>query len=280
MRRVVAAVIFCAALPVCAVTQRPLIVTSQDHSLVTADDCEHFQTRTMTSFPAQVQSQEQRAVALEGVDTLHVRASSEGGVTVKGWDRPVARLTVCKYAVGLNQTDAQKTLHDVAIFSRNGEISTAGPETDENRAWWVHMILRVPKSAALDVVSANGGIAIRNMNGRINAHATNGGISLASCNGDSKLTTENGGISVERVGGRIDAMTLNGPISYRVEGSDLTPAIEARTTDDADIFCRVKACDEALASHRGNERVLRIGGAIPRIRLSTGKAPILIENVR
>jgi len=280
MRRVAAAILICAAFPVFAVTQRPLIVTSQDHSLVTADDCEHFQTRTMTSFPAQAQSQEQRAVALEGVDILHVRASSEGGVTVKGWDRPVARLTVCKYAVALNQPDAQKTLNGVAIFSRNGEISTSGPETDTNRAWWVHMILRVPKSAALDVVSANGGIAIRNMNGRINAHATNGGISLASCNGDSKLTTENGGISVERVSGRIDAMTLNGPISYRIEGGDLTPAIEARTTDDADIFCRVKACDEALASHRGNERVLRIGGAIPRIRLSTGKAPILIENVR
>lgn len=280
MRIVAAVLAVCAALPLFAVTQRPLIVTSQDHSLVTADDCEHFQTRTMTSFPSQVQSQEQRAVALEGVDVLHVHASSEGGVTVKGWDRPVARLTVCKYAVALTQPDAQKTLHDVSIFYRNGEISTTGPETDINRAWWVHMILRVPKSAALDVTSANGGIAIRNMNGRIIAHATNGGISLASCNGDSKLTTENGGISVERVSGRLEAMTLTGPISYRVEAGDLAPAIEARTTDDSDIFCRVKACDEALSSHSGKEKVLRIGGAIPRIRLSTGKAPILIENVR
>src|SRR5437868_10156525 len=279
--RIVAAVFgFCAALPLFAVTQRPLIVTSQDHSLVNADDCAHFQTRTMTSFPAQVQSQEQRAVALEGVDVLRVRASREGGVTVKGWDRPIARLTVCKYAVALTQPDAQKTLRDVGVFYRNGEISTNGPETDTNRAWWVHMILRVPKSAALDVNSDNGGIAIRNMNGRVIAHATNGGISFASCNGDSKLTTENGGISLEHINGRLDAITLNGPISYRVEADDLTPAIEARTTDDADIFCRVKACDLALSSHSGKEKVLRIGGAIPRIRLSTGKAPILIENVR
>lgn len=280
MRIVVAVTVFAAALPLLAVTQRPLIVTSQDHSLVTSDDCEHFQTRTMTSFPAQVQSQEQRNVALEGVDILRVRASHEGGVTVKGWDRPVARLTVCKYAVALTQADAQKTLRDVAVVYRNGEIGTNGPETDTSRAWWVHMILRVPKRAALDVASANGGIAIRNMNGPVTAHATNGGISLASCNGDSKLTTENGGISVEHVSGRLQAMTLNGPISYRLEAGDLSPAIEARTTDDSDIFCRVKACDEALASHSGNEKVLRIGGAIPRIRLSTGKAPILIENVR
>ena len=41
-------------LPLFAVTQRPLIVTSQDHSLVNSDDCDHFQTRTMTSFPTQL----------------------------------------------------------------------------------------------------------------------------------------------------------------------------------------------------------------------------------
>ena len=262
------------------VTQRPMIVTSQDHSLVTSDDCDHFQTRTITSFPEQVQSQEQRSVPLEGVDTLHIRASQEGGVTVKGWDRPIARLTVCKYAVGLTQADAQKTMRDVAVFYRNGEIATSGPETDTSRAWWVHMILRVPKSAALDVVSANGGIAIRNMNGRVSAHATNGGISLASCSGDSKLRTESGGISLDHVNGRLEAMTLNGPISLRVQPGDLTPAIEARTDDDGEILCRVKACVDATPSKSGSGKVLRIGGAIPRIRLSTGKAPILIEQVR
>src|SRR5438046_5220554 len=118
MRRLLAVTVFWTALPLLAVTQRPLIVTSQDHSLVNSDDCDHFQTRTMTSFPTQVQSQEQRTVHLEGVDTLHVRASQDGGVTVKGWDRPIARLTVCKYAVGLTQIDAQKTLSNVSVYFR------------------------------------------------------------------------------------------------------------------------------------------------------------------
>jgi hypothetical protein len=271
---------FLVALPLHAVTQRPMIVTTQDHSLVNSDGCAHFQTLTTTSFPEQVQSEEQRAVHLEGVDTLRVRASEEGGVTVKGWDRPVARLTVCKYAVGLTQPDAQKTLRDVAVFIRNGEIATSGPDTDTSRAWWVHMILRVPKSAALDVQSANGGIAIRNMNGRVSAHSTNGGISLASCAGDSKVRTENGGITLDRLSGHLEAMTLNGPISYRIQPGDLTPAIEARTDDDGEILCRVKACGGALSSKSASGKVLRIGGAIPRIRLSTGKAPILIEQVR
>src|SRR5438045_8557420 len=120
MRIVVAGAALCAALPLLAVTQRPLIVTSQDHSLVIADDCEHAPTRTMTSFPAQAQSQEQRAVALEGVDVLHVHASNAGGVTATGWDRPIARLTDGKYAVAPTQTDAPQTMTGAAIFDRNG----------------------------------------------------------------------------------------------------------------------------------------------------------------
>ncbi|HEX3108334.1 MAG TPA: hypothetical protein VHU41_04500, partial [Thermoanaerobaculia bacterium] len=75
-----------------ATTQRPLLVTSQDHSLVEIDDCEHFYARTVApSLPARVQSQEQIPVPLAGVDTLRVRSTEGGAVSIKGWDRPVAR---------------------------------------------------------------------------------------------------------------------------------------------------------------------------------------------
>ena len=47
MRRILAVTVFvAAALPLFAVTQRPLIVTSQNHALVWSDDCDHFQTLT------------------------------------------------------------------------------------------------------------------------------------------------------------------------------------------------------------------------------------------
>jgi hypothetical protein len=281
MRTLVAAVVLAVSMPAFAAATRPLLVTTQDHSLVEIDDCEHFYARTESSLPSRAQTEEQLPVPLAGVETLRVRSSIGGAVSIKGWDRPVARLTVCKYAVALNDADAKKTLHEVAVTSHNGEILAHGPENGSSRAWWVHMILRVPKHFAVDVASTSGGIAIRKMTGHVTARATNGGISVADCAGDSKLTADNGGISLDRMTGRVDAAATNGSISLKVSGTD-APNIEARTDDGGEIVCRAKICIDALARHTGSGNILRIGGGSSDtlIRLSTGAAPILIEQVR
>ncbi len=277
---VLIAVVFALAAPLLADVQRPLIMTSQDHSLLTIDDCAHFYTRTVTSFPVQAQSEEQHAVPLAGIGTLRVKASDEGGISVKGWDRPVARLTICKYAVGLTQVDADRTLRDVAVTWHNGDIRPRGPEADNSRTWWVHLILRVPRSAAVDLSASNGGIAIRNMSGRVTARATNGAISIAGCDGESTLSTENGGISLENMTGRTQATTQNGPISIKLQNGSSRPTIEARTDDLGDIRCRAKACIDTQLTRSGGSKLLRISGGLPLIRLSTGTAPIFIEQVR
>jgi DUF4097 and DUF4098 domain-containing protein YvlB len=258
--------------PASPLFQRPFIVTSQDHTFAVADDCEHFHTRNVTSFPATASSQEQTDVALQGVELLKVRSSEEGGVSIKGWDRPVARLTVCKQAVAFTQQQAQRTLGAINIFVRNGDISATGPEIDETQAWWVHMILRVPKSSRLDVTSSNGGIAIRNMSGRITARAKNGGISVASCAGDARINTQSGGIAIEKTSGRIDATTENGPISLKLENHP--PLLEAQTADAGEIVCNPRICHADMYS--ANHKHLRIGSAAPSIRLSTTSAPIVI----
>lgn len=266
-------------MPLWASTHRPLIVTSQDHSLSSIEDCEHFFARTATSFPSQAKGEEDVPVSMPAIDALRVRGSAGGSVSVRGWDRPVAKLTVCKYAVAVTDLDARETLREVSVSTQGGEISTTGPETGVTRAWWVHMILRVPKKAALDVASNSGGIAIRNMDGRVTARATNGGISLAGTTGVSTLFTDNGGITIENVTGRIDASTQNGSISLKVPAAD-PPAIEARTDEDNEILCRARICSTATPTRSGGSKVLRIGAAQPTIRLHAGSAPIIIEQVR
>jgi hypothetical protein len=264
------------AAPANAASQRPLIVTSADHSLVEADDCEHFHTQNFTSFPAKAHTEEQRDLTLSGIDLLKVRASEEGGISVRGWEKPTARLTVCKYAMALSELAAQRVLGNVAVSIHNGEILSSGPAIDESQVWWVHMILRVPKGASLDVASSNGGIAIRNMNGKVTAQSTNGGISLASCAGENKLSSENGGISIERISGRLEANTHNGQISLKLRDS-VIPALEARTDETGEILCR--KCESAIWAQNG--KYLRMGAAAqPSIRLSTGGAAIVIEQVR
>ena len=275
MRRsalLVAATILC-TLGVSATT-RPLIVTQQDHSLAESDDCSTFYTQNTTSLPSEASAEEQRRINLEGVDLLHVRTENAGGVSVRGWDRPFARLTVCKYVAALNAPQAERALQTVAVAVRPGEIVAKGPELNATQTWWVHMILRVPRYANVDVAAANGGIAVRNMSGNITARATNGGISLAACTGENRVETENGGITLDKVSGRVDATTQHGPISLKV-GDEPFPTLEAHTEDE--IVCKLKACSDAFTS---DHRRLRIGNATPQIRLTSLSAPILIEQVR
>lgn len=237
--------------------QRSMIVTSQDFSNLLADDCEHFHTRNVTSFPATSRSQEQQEMPLLGIDVLKIHNIEQGGVSIKGWDKPMARLTVCKEAVGFTQQQAQRTLGAINIAFRNGEINATGPAIDESQAWWVHMILRVPKSARLDVTSSNGGIAIRNMSGQITARAKNGGISIATTSG------------------RIDATTENGPISVKL---DHDTSLEAQIADAGEILCSPRLC--RAENYSANHKHLRLGSAAPSFRLSTTSAPIVIDQVR
>lgn len=237
--------------------QRSMIVTSQDFSNLLADDCEHFHTRNVTSFPAVSRSQEQQDVPLQGIDVLRIHNGEQGGVSIKGWDKPVARLIVCKEAVGFTQPQAARTLGAINIGVRNGEITATGPEIDESQAWWVHMILRVPKSARLDVTSSNGGIAIRNMSGRITARAKNGGISIATTSG------------------KIDATTENGPISVKL---DHDTSVEAQIADAGEILCNPHLC--RAENYSANHKHLRIGSGAASFKLYTTSAPIVIDQVR
>lgn len=260
--------------------RRPLIVTSQNHALVDAEDCEHFHTRTLTSLPSSAQSEEKRNLRLGEDQQLKVKTGNEGGVSVRGWNRPYARLTVCKTAVALTDIQARRALEGIDVAVSENEIIASGPAFNETQTWWVNMILWVPRSARLDVTAANGGIAIRNMAGHVTARATNGGISVASCAGEHDLQTKNGGISLDKVSGRIRAVTDGGAISLKLRDLSV-PTLEAITDDQGEIYCNVKGCADGLGDWAADRKRLRIGGeAAPSIRLTSYSADIMIEQVR
>lgn len=265
-------------LPVYATIERPLIVTTQDHSLVDADDCANFHTQNTTSLPGLAQAEEERRVVLTGINLLKVRTGNEGGVSIKGWDRPFARLTVCKSAVALSEAAAKSALKRINVAVSKGEIVASGPALDGTQTWWVHMILRVPRKANVDITALNGGIAVRNMDGSVTARARNGGISLARCTGVNTIRTENGGITLDKVTGPVDARTQNGPISLKLP-SDATPSIEAKTEETGEILCHLKNCGKGSGSLTPDRKRLRIGSS-PSIRLTSDNADIMIENVR
>lgn len=260
-----------------AAPARQIIGSEQDHSLAAeTSDCEHFYKTTFTSFHAQSHNQEQRELTLTGIDQLKVTASDEGGVSVRGWNRPFARLIVCSYAVAHTKTQANRLLGSITVSSANGEISASGPPIDINQAWWVNMILYVPRRATVDVHAASGGVAIRNMSGSVTAHATSGGISVAQSSGRYRISTNHGGITLDRVSGNVEASSRDGAIALKLPPSN-DQTVEAKIAEGGEILCTFRGCDGGQWG--ADRRQLRIGAGIPDIRLSTVAAPIIIGPV-
>lgn len=267
-----------AALP--AAAERQIIGVEQDHSVAQVGDCDDFFKTVFTTFPASATEQEKREFSMTGIRTLKVTASQEGGVSVRGWNRPFARLIVCRSAVAQNKTHAQRVMDQIKVAHANGDIHAWGPAIDANQAWWVNFILYVPRRATVDVHSTGGGVAIRNMDGNVTAHATTGGISVAQGSGSYKISTESGGITLDRISGRVDASSREGAIAYKVTTGNELPQIEARTDDSGEILCHLARCDNGLGHWAPDRKVLRIGSSTPSVRLSTVDSDIIIDNVR
>ena len=277
MRTFVAALAVALTLTTSAFAARQIIGSEQDHSLAgEASDCEHFYKTTFSNLPAQVNDQEQREIQLTGIDRFRVVATEEGGVSIRGWNRPYARLIVCRYAVAHTRSQAIRVLRSITVTNDKGEIAANGPRSDQTQAWWVNITLYVPRRATVDVRAANGGVAIRNMNGNVTAHATSGGISVAHSTGRYKVSTNSGGITLERVSGLVDASSREGAIALKV-GPDDMPDVDARIAEGGEILCTLQSCDGGLWG--ANRRQLRLGSGPPGIRLSTSGAPIWIGPV-
>lgn len=259
--------------------QRQLMGMSHDHSAHEATDCSHFLTQTLTSLAATAHDQEQREMSLDGLRRLRLNATREGGISVRGWDKPHVRLIVCKYAAADTKAAANTLLSGIHVTTAAGEVTTVGPDTTSSGTWWVNMIVYVPRKARLDVAAENGAIAIRNLAGKVTARATNGGISVAECSGEQKVSTVSGGISLEKISGKLDATTENGPIAYKLHDGKV-PSLEARTDDAGEILCNLSGCADQSGNWTPNRKQLRLGSSTPSIRLSTAKAPIIIDQNR
>ena len=265
------------ALAAPAFAERQIIGSEADHSQATGSDCEGFFKTTFTAFNAQINDQEQRDIQLAGIDELRVTASEEGGVSIRGWNRPHARLIVCRNAVANTRAHASRVLSAVNVSHVKGEIRAYGPASDETQAWWVNMILYVPRRTTVDVHASNGGVAIRNMSGNVTAHATSGGISVAQSSGRYKISTNSGGITLDSVSGTIEATSREGAIALRLAAPN-EQTVEARISEGSgEIVCTVRGCE--AGQWTANRRQLRIGDGVPDIRLLTNAAPIHIGPV-
>jgi hypothetical protein len=296
------AVLFLAVVATAAAGHRPSMNVSidNDREVRSCDDIRvSFDER-----PAEVS---ENTFTIPGGKALALDLPANSGIHVVGSDRSDYSVTACKAA------RRRETLEEVRVSPDGSGIALHGPSSGE---WLIHLIVRAPKSAPLDLEASNGPIDVRGMTGRvvvrttngpigisessgeIQANAQNGPISLEDCSGSGearavngpvhisgrsgtyKLSTQNGPISVnlegDRWDGTLDARAVNGPLSLKLE-EGYRSGVLLEATGHGPVSCPDSACRSARKTFDDDARRIEFGDSEPVVRLSTRNGPVSVK---
>ena len=140
---------------------------------------------------------------------ISVDGKTNGGISIKGWDRSEILVRAKIETRAATQAEADQLAPQVRIETAALNIHAEGPELRNDYQWYVSYEIFVPRRSDLNLKAHNGGISISDVNGRIEFNTTNGGVSLSRVGGAVTGTTTNGGVHVELTGARWEGETLN-----------------------------------------------------------------------
>lgn len=227
---------------------------------------------------------EVREETLRNLSTIDLDARGNGGVFIRGWDRPDVQMRARVMVRDDSRDEAAQVAKQITISTTGGRIRADGPRDrrrgwDDDRYWSVAYELQVPRKADIRVDATNGGIVVDNVRGRIDAKTTNGGIVFDEVNGDIRGETVNGGVRVELSDEKLDGpglelRTVNGGVALRVP-SGFSGELEARTSNGG-ISVDVPMTISGLINSRRQIRAT-LGSGGPRVTLSAVNGGISIS---
>lgn len=158
----------------------------------------------------------EQTLALSG-GTIAIDGRQNGGVNVKGWDQNQVLVRARVQTGAPTASEAEALGRQIRIETSGAKIFASGPEARRDYNWNVSYEVFVPRRSDLSIETHNGGIAIADVNGRIDFTALNGGVVLRRVGGAVRGSTTNGGLVIELTGDRwdgdsLDVSTTNGGV--------------------------------------------------------------------
>lgn len=141
--------------------------------------------------------------------TINIDGMQNGGVVVKGWDQNQVLVRARVQTGAPTEAEAAALAGQIRIETSGAKIYASGPENRKDYHWDVSYEVFVPRRTDLSVETKNGGIAINDVNGRIDFTALNGGVVLKRVGGAVRGSTTNGGLVIALSGDRWDGETLD-----------------------------------------------------------------------
>lgn len=150
----------------------------------------------------------EQTLAMSGAP-IAIDGRTNGGVSVKGWDQNQVLVRARVQTGAPTAEEAQSLARQIRIETGSSKIFASGPESRRDYHWDVSYEVFVPRRADLSVETQNGGIAIAEVNGKIDFTAVNGGVVLKRVGGAVRGSTTNGGLVIELNGDRWDGESLD-----------------------------------------------------------------------
>jgi DUF4097 and DUF4098 domain-containing protein YvlB len=217
---------------------------------------------------------EVREQTIAAAGRLEVDGRTNGGVSVKGWDRPDVLVRSQVNAQGENDGDARAIGSQVIVHAVGTQVSADGPS---GKSWSVSYEVFVPRQMDLALSAHNGGIHIEGVRGNITFNTQNGGVHLANIAGAVKGRTQNGGVHVELAGNRWDGQgleveTQNGGVHIAV------PASFAAHFESSTVNGGLKSDFADMVTERRQRQVSRdLNGGGATIRVVTTNGGVTIQ---
>jgi len=153
-----------------------------------------------------------------------------GFVKLEAWDRDEVRIEADKQVKAGTDSAARKFMDQVRIDVTPGSgglrIETHAPKRGAGGIWdamfgnsinyHVNYTLHVPRQAAVDAESVNGGVSLAGTHGRVRLGTTNGAVDVKDVTGEVNAGSTNGGISATHVSGAMKAETTNGAVEVEL----------------------------------------------------------------
>jgi hypothetical protein len=166
---------------------------------------------------------EVREYTLQGANPIDIDAGRNGGIKVRGWDRPEVHVTAKVQGYARTDADARRVAAGVRVEAAGTTVRAEGPDfRDDDENWSVSFEISAPRNVILTLNTENGGIALEGLRGKVNFRARNGGVSISDMSGgDIKGETTNGGVSVDLNGDHwdgagLDVTTTNGGVKMNI----------------------------------------------------------------
>lgn len=206
-------------------------------------------------------------------DPIAIDGGENGGIEVKGWDRPVVRVLYRVKARARAEERAKEIAESIDVVREGGKLRPDGPKSN-NREWWsVEFKIWVPRSSDLWLHTLNGPLGVQSVRGTMDLETTNGPLSLVNLSGAVEARATNGPLHVELEGTRwqgagLDASTENGPVNF-VLPRKYSARVETGTINGP------RTIEYALTLQRLTQghMILTLGSGGPPVRVVTDNGP-------